>query len=158
MRQEMLAVIHQFQGSNENRESNVSSGAQQTERALEQTNDKIDSIQQRFAQFQELFLQHQKEFAESFKHLDDRQKLYIDQVNDMLSNAKMNVKPAESIVSVDVASDDDQSSNDDVICVPVAKGGLFFPLSLCLGQEINRTFLLQEQKLKLTKNHRQTQI
>lgn len=47
---------------------------------LEQTNSKIDVIQQRFAKFETMYMQSQQEFIASFQNLDERQKVYINDI------------------------------------------------------------------------------
>lgn len=134
MRQEMLNIVSQFNSASDQRTAD-SSLAGHSEKLIEQ----IDSIQSRFAQFQELFLQHQKESAESFKHLDDRQKFYIEHVNDMLKTAsakvgdevKAAVKAEAKHSDVQAAKTDEESSDDDVVCAPsVPKGTKYFQIAV----------------------------
>lgn len=132
LREEMTTIINQFQ--HEKNEQNISTVNEQsatthlnnqTERVLEQTNDKIDSIQERFTQFQDIFFQHQKEFAESFKNLDERQKYYVDHVNDMVKNLELR-GPAENKQDLtrkvdpindakNVVSNDDDDDNEIIV-------------------------------------------
>lgn len=137
MRQEMLTIINQFQSkmqenfgvteTGDRKVAGVGEGAaNQTERVLEQTNDKIDNIQQRFAQFQEDFNRNQMEFAETFKSLDERQKFYIEHVNEMMKNmqsekGKSNVTPVSPklLKEIDLTlnlgeSGDDKTSDDQL--------------------------------------------
>lgn len=92
MRQEMQTIINQFQSKMQDKfataemEGREENAIHQTERALEQTNGKIDSIQQRFVQFQDDFYRSRLELTETFKDWDERQKFYIEHVNEMIKN------------------------------------------------------------------------
>lgn len=47
---------------------------------LEETNDKIDIIEQKFNAFEIMYTESQHQFIESFRNLDERQKIYMDNI------------------------------------------------------------------------------
>lgn len=49
-----------------------------------QTNDKIDVIEQKFNAFEVMYMESQHQFIESFRNLDERQKTYLDNIQETI--------------------------------------------------------------------------
>lgn len=47
---------------------------------IQTPNDKIDVIQQKFSEFETMYTQSQNEFIETFRNLDERQKIYMNDI------------------------------------------------------------------------------
>lgn len=48
------------------------------------TNDKIDVIEQKFNAFETMYIESQSQFIESFRNLDERQKIYMDNIQETI--------------------------------------------------------------------------
>lgn len=51
---------------------------------LVQTNDKIDVIERKFNAFETMYMESQDKFIESFRNLDERQKIYMDNIQETI--------------------------------------------------------------------------
>lgn len=51
---------------------------------LTQTNDKIDTIEQKFNAFEIMYTESQHQFIESFRNLDEKQKIYMNNIQDTI--------------------------------------------------------------------------
>ncbi|XP_031625714.1 zinc finger protein Dzip1 [Contarinia nasturtii] len=54
--------------------------------ALTETNDKIDVIEQKFNAFEVMYTESQHQFIESFRNLDERQKVYMDNIQETIKD------------------------------------------------------------------------
>lgn len=53
---------------------------------LTETNDKIDVIEQKFNAFEVMYTESQHQFIESFRNLDERQKIYMDSIQETIKD------------------------------------------------------------------------
>lgn len=80
---------------------------QQTDTVLEQTSVKIDVIQQKFLQFENMYFQSQQEFIANFRNLDERQKMYMSDIELTIKDiiGKSLSAASRSNLTIDVVGD-----------------------------------------------------
>lgn len=77
-----------------------------------QTNDKIDVIEQKFNAFETMYMESQHQFIESFRNLDERQKVYMDNIQETIKEIIEKSMGEHIAVNDAVAKDGTHNQND----------------------------------------------
>lgn len=72
------------------------------------TNDKIEVIEQKFNAFETMYMESQHQFIESFRNLDERQKTYMDNIQETIKDIVEKSLGQQDIVTIDK---DEKSDN-----------------------------------------------
>lgn len=71
---------------------------------LVETNDKIDVIEQKFSAFENMYMESQNQFIESFRSLDERQKIYMNSIQETIKEIVENSLGQKNSIAADKTS------------------------------------------------------